>query len=148
MIGNVKIIGGVAYQEKFLLKDYKSPDGEKYTVELKDGTTIIYPEQPYEREVEVFVTPEGRVDFKGFENAVIIGTNRDDVYRLMGCSNVVINADSGKDRDVVEVTDRRLSTGKIQKNDNNKVCLSENDALITPDASHIEICQKDTDFEV
>lgn len=147
-MNKVKIIGGVAFESSELVKAYEDKEKNKYTVQLKDGTTIIFPEQEYGREAEVRRTPEGRVDFRGLKDAVIIDTPKNDIYRLMGCCNVILNADMEEDSDWVEVIDRRLSTGVIQKSENNRICLNENDLYMDNISQNISFIQKDTDIDI
>lgn len=143
----VKIVGGCAFHEDELVKAYENPEKNKYTVEMKDGTTIIYPMQEYEREAEVRKTPEGRVDFKGLKDAVIIDTPKNDVYRLMGCCNVLVNADNSKDSDWVQIINRRLSTGKMQMSENNRICLNKNDLYSLPGSQDMSFVDKDTNID-
>lgn len=147
-MSGVKIIGGVAFQAEEIVKAYENPENNKFTVEMKDGTVIIYPAQAYEQEAEVRRTPEGRIDFRGLYNAVIIDTPKDDVYRLMGCKNVIMNGDTSDDSDFIEVIDRRLSTGEIQISENNRICLNKNDFYIGTDAENISYMNNDTDIDV
>lgn len=144
----VEIIGGAAFPKNSLTKAYANPEANKYTVEFKDGTVLVFPEQPYEREAEAKVTLEGRIDFYGFADAEIIDTPKNDVYRLLGCSNVLVKADDAIDSDWIQVTDRRLSTGEIQKSHNNRIFLNKNDIYIGPNAENIEVELKDTDINV
>ena len=69
-----EIIGGAAYPKNSLAKAYANPEANKYTVEFKDGTVLVFPEQPYEREAEAKVTLEGRIDFYGFADADALGS--------------------------------------------------------------------------
>ena len=142
----VEIIGGAAFPKNCLAKAYANPEANKYTVEFKDGTVIIFPNQPDEREAEAKVTFEGRIDFYGFMDAAIIDTPKGDVYRLLGCSNVMVKADDAKDNDWIQVTDRRLSTGKIQKSHNNNIYLNKDDIYIGPSTQNIEIESGETDI--
>lgn len=143
---DVKIVGGIAFREKDLLKAYENPDKDKYTVEMIDGTTLIYPAQSAAQEAEVKRSAEGRVDFRGLKDAKIVDTKRNDVYRLMGCENVLVDADNAKDSDWIQVTNRRLSTGVIQISKNNTICLNKNDLFSLPEISDFLFVDDDTDI--
>ena len=143
----IKVVGGVTFQERELVKAYENAEDNKYTVVMKDGTTIIFPMQEFEREAEVIKGTEGRVDFKGLKDAVIIDTPKNDVYRFMGCENLVVNADTGIDSDWVQVTHRRLSTGKMQMSHNNRICMNKNEVYELPDSDALSFVLEDTDID-
>lgn len=143
----LRTVGGVTYDEKELVKAYENPEQNKYTVELKDGTVIIYPMHDFAREAEVVRSPEGRLDFKGLKDAVVIDTPKNDIYRFMGCNNIIVNADNGGDSDLIEVTNRRLSTGEIQISEGNRFCMNKNDIYNLHNSTGMSFVLEDTDID-
>lgn len=128
-----KTIGGITYNI-YDIKNSHNIDGT-YTVTLKDGTKLIYPEQELSREAEVVFDRSGRIDFKGFYGVEIKDTPKNDSYRLMGCENVTLEAARGGDIvdcDLVQVIHRRTSDGRIQNAKNNTLKLDRNDLYSLP----------------
>lgn len=117
-----------------------------YTVKLKDGTLLTYKEQDLAREAEVHIDNNGRIDFKGLFDVKITDTKKNDIYRLMGCEKVILDAanDGGNfDSDLVQVTNRRTSKGLIQYSKNNTLILDKSDLYSLPEDTCISSVEND-----
>ena len=71
----------------------------EYSVTLKDGTTVTYPEQEDGKHAFVSVSCKGgnyeqpnRIFFNSIDGARITDTPKDDVYELWRCTNTNVNA--------------------------------------------------------
>lgn len=107
----------------------------KYTVRLKDGTTISYEEQNPKNEASVDIQDDGSVNFYGLLGAQINDTEKDDTYRLMGCQFTHVMAKDegilgfGKDKDNISEYKRKHADGGISSSKNNKVDYNEGDII-------------------
>lgn len=140
-----KTIGGITYN-LYAIKSSHHFDDE-YVVVLKDGTTLKYQEQDFHREAEVVIDKSGRIDFKGLSGVTITDTKENDIYRLMGCENVLLKADRIEkdkdgnvilsDSDFVQLTHRRLVSGEIQYSKGNRLELNKSDLYALPEDANI-----------
>lgn len=139
-----KTIGGITYNFYDINEHHHTDD--IYTVKLKDGTLLTYKEQDLAREAEVHIDNNGRIDFKGLFDVKITDTKKNDIYRLMGCEKVILDAanDGGNfDSDLVQVTNRRTSNGIIQFSKNNTLILDKNDLYYLPEDTCISSVEND-----
>lgn len=73
----------------------------EYTVELRDGTTLIFAQQDEYRKAKVEFAPNGSVNFYSLYDAEIIDTDKDDIYNLIGCKFTHVEAARSKTETVV-----------------------------------------------
>jgi len=148
-----EIVGGIKFKSKDIAA--KECFDNKYSVNLADGTTLDFVQQAEDRFAEVELLESGRVEFRGIENATIIDTPMDDVYVLCGCRNVTVAADAGTldggthtfgmDQDFVEVQDRTLPNGKIQRSENNTLKLNKDDLYQLSGSDDVNLVNNDSE---
>jgi len=110
-----------------------------FNVELADGTKLSYEEQSPNRKASVFQN-EYHTQFFGLRSANIVDTTMYDHYELYGCKGCSVSADRwrveeghlwdsliGTDRDEIEIADRSMGNGEVQKSGNNQVYICERD---------------------
>ncbi len=59
-----------------------------------------------------------------------------------------IKADDTKDSDWIQVMDRRLSTGEIQKSHNNRIFLNKNDIFFGLNSENIDVETKNSEIDI
>ena len=136
-------LGGIFIDEGIVNKSNITDDNCEIT--LKQGTRIEFKVQPDDRFAEISQTIYNRIDFKGLLNAVIIDTEDNDVYRLMGCEDVSVYADRGVDSDLIEVYHRILPNKDMQYSRNNTLKLNSGDLYKLPDDSSIKFISEDSE---
>ena len=115
---------------------------KEYSVTLKDGTKLNYEKQSENRQATIDILDDGSVNFFGLSEAKIIGTDKNDNYRLHGCEKTLVNVlgDSknsmlgaflGKERkfDEVHGYKRTLPDGSTQKSYMNRAIGDEDDKI-------------------
>ena len=107
---------------------YKDKDGVfqtkvVYKATLTDGTVVEYEKQPplkgengAYQQPQIRKNKDGSFDFEGLQHAVISDTAKNDKYNIIGCNDVVLKANEGNDKDVIDNANLRLSDGTIIKN--------------------------------
>lgn len=136
-------IGGVKFKFNAVL--FQAETDGKYEVVLENGTKILFEEQSEDREAMVDMSYTNRVDFNGLVGATIMDTPENDIYRLLGCENVTVEANRGynSDQDMVEVCNRLLPNGKEQLSRNNVVKLNAGDLFKLPQDDMVQFVQDD-----
>ena len=144
-MGNILVIGGVRIDEDIINKYNISTDVCEIT--LKQGTHIIYRGQLPARHAEITQTLNKRIDFKGLVDATIIDTEKNDIYRLLGCENVAVCADRGdsSDQDLVEIYHRLLPDKTMQYSKNNILKLNKGDLYKLPEDTTIQFVQESSE---
>lgn len=137
-MGKILLLGGVRVDENIILKYNIAADVCEIT--LKQGTHIIYRSQPSSRHAEITQSLSKRIDFKGLVDATIIDTEKNDIYRLLGCENVAVCADRGdsSDQDLVEICHRLLPDKTMQYSKNNILKLNKGDLYKLPEDTYIK----------
>ena len=139
-IGGVKFSKTEVAKKEVKTKEKTSDKGtweqyKQYTVTLKDGTKVVYTEQPNERQAAIDIQDAGSINFYGLEDATIKDTEKDDTYRLMGCkfTNVIAKDDGilgfGKDKDKINTYNREMPDGTIQGTKGNRALVNEGDKI-------------------
>ncbi len=141
-MGKILVLGGVSIDEDIIHKYNVTADVCEIT--LKQGTHIIYRNQPSSRHAEITQTLNKRIDFKGLVDATIIDTEKNDIYRLLGCENVAVCADRGdsSDQDLVEIYHRLLPDKTMQYSKNNILKLNKGDLYKLPEDTTIKFVQE------
>lgn len=71
-------------------------DGSTYEVKLSDGTNIRFDAQNKDKMPQIKKHSDV-IDFTGFNDLSVYGTNGDNSYSFEKCTDVYVNADEGKD---------------------------------------------------
>ncbi len=120
---------------------YKDGDGvfqtrTLYKATLTDGTVVEYEKQnPVKGEKGAYKQPQirknkdGSFDFEGLQWARIDDTAKNNKYNIIGCDLVFVNADRGKDKDVIDHANLRLDDGTIIENSGVSILYNKGDEV-------------------
>ena len=140
-IGGVSFANGIVAQQQVSNVDKTTDKGtwtqvKYYTVTLRDGTKLAYEQQADSRNATVQILDDGSVNFAGLSNANIVDTEKNDVYRLLGCEFTTVDSYrtkkgtfEGADQDKISGYNRELQDGTIQQNYENKAKCNNGDTL-------------------